>query len=127
MAGLTVLTGLHTKYPLRYTSIQSSGFSSPKTVQLGHYPKGPTLTVECCQFRATDIIQTSVLRKNRYGCHSMLIPAWCLKNPIIDISSYLQENVPLSMAEACARQHPQLSPFFRLARDYKDVSNLSDL
>jgi hypothetical protein len=57
----------------------------------------------------------------------MLTPAWCLKNPIIDISAYLQECVTFSMAEACARQHPQLSPFFRLARDYNDVGNLSDL
>jgi hypothetical protein len=127
IAGLTILTGSDTKYSFRYTSIQSSGFSPPKTVQLGHYPNGPTVTVECCRFHATEIIQTSVLRKNRYGCYSMITPAWCLKNPLIDISSYLQECVEFSMAEACARQHPQLSPLFKLARAYNDVSNLSDL
>jgi hypothetical protein len=56
IARLTILTGLNTKYSLRYTSIQSSSFSPLKTVQLRHYPNSPTLTVECCQFHATEII-----------------------------------------------------------------------
>jgi hypothetical protein len=97
--------------------------------QLGHFPNGPTLDVECCQFRVTDktsIAQTSVLRKNQSGWCWMPTTAYCLRNQQIDISPYLQECVGYSIDEACGRPFP-ISFFFEQARRYKDVSNLLDL
>lgn len=97
--------------------------------QLGHYPNGPTLDVECCQFPVnpkTDIAKYSVVRKSRSGWCWMSTPAYCLTNHKIDISLYLQECVGFSMDEACARRYP-ISFVFKQMRVYKDVSNLSDL
>jgi hypothetical protein len=96
--------------------------------QLGHYPNGPTLDVECCQFLVTEtnIAQTSVLWKNRSGWCELPTTPYRLRNPEIDISLYLQKCVPFSIDEACGRRYP-ISFFFKQARLYEDVSNPLDL
>jgi hypothetical protein len=100
ITGLKVLIGSNKTYETRLTSVRL-GVSSPlKTAQLGHYYNGPTLVVECCEFLA-DEIQILVLRKNRSGCHWMPTTPYCLTNPEIDISSYLQECVGFAIYEEC--------------------------
>ena len=110
---LTILTGLNEKYKLRFTCVQSSVLSSPRMAQFGHYPNGPTLNVECCEFLPTDITQISVVRKNLSGWNWMFTTAYCMTNPQIDISPYLQKFSIFSMDEASRRPRYPTSFFFR--------------
>lgn len=111
-------------YEILFTNVRSSGSSSPTTVDLRHYPNGPTLKVECYEFLAAHQNQTRVLQQNSSGWHPADTTAYCLTNTKVDISSYVQGCVEFALSEACARRHP-VAFFFHLAQFYKDVSNLS--
>jgi hypothetical protein len=111
-------------YEILFTVVRSSGSSSRTTVDLRHYPDGPTLNVECNEFLATHQNQTRVLHQNSSGWHPAETTAYCLTNTKVDISSYVQGCVKFSLSEACALRRPTAF-FFRLALLYKDVSNLS--
>ena len=111
IAQLTLSIGSNETYEILSTSVRSSVSSSQKTAQLGHYPNGPTLNVECCEFLA-DEIQILVLWKNRSGCHWMPTTPYCLTNPEIDISSYIQECVGFAIDEECRDQQRPVSFFF---------------
>jgi hypothetical protein len=113
-------------YEIQFTLVRSSDSSFRRTAELEHYPDGPPLLVDCCEFRPTEHYQTEALRKNSSGWHAAKTTAFCLINPSIDISLYVQKCIRYSIAEACKRQDI-VSPFFKLARSYRNVSTLSDL
>ena len=111
-------------YEILFTIVRSSGSSSRTTVDLRHYPDGPTLNVECYEFLATHQNQTRVLQQNSLGWHPADTTAYCLTNIKVDISLYIQGCVKFALREACALRH-SVTFFFRLAQFYKDVSYLS--
>ena len=115
-------TGKDEVYEILFTAVQWSG-SSSQTVKLRHYPNGPILNVECCKFLATNKNQVHVLQQNSSGWHAQETTAYCLTNTKMDISSYVQDCVHLSLNEACRRRHP-VAFFFQLAKLYRTVSNL---
>ena len=119
-----ISAGKNETYEILFTNVRSSGSSSRTIVGLRQYPDGPTLDVECYEFLATHQYQTRVLQQNSSGWHSAETTAYCLTNTKFDISSYVQGCVEFALSESCALRHP-VTFFFRLARLYKGVSNLS--
>jgi hypothetical protein len=92
---------------------------------LRHYPNGPLLKVECCEFLPEREDQIRVLRKNSSGGHSIKTTAYCLADMKFDISSYVRGYVKIAIADAC-RQGPVSIPF-KLATVFAHVSNLPAL
>lgn len=119
-----ISAGKNETYEILFTTVRSSGSSSRTTVGLRQYPDGPTLDVECYEFLATHQNQTRVLQQNSSGWPPAETTAYCLTNTKVDISSYVQGCVKFALSEACALRY-SVTFFFRLARLYKDVSNLS--
>jgi len=118
-------TGKDETYEILFTAVQCSGLSY-QTVELHHYLNGPTLNVECCKFLVTNRNQVHVLQQNSSGWHAQETTAYCLTNTKMNITSYVQDCVDLSLNEACRRRHP-VAVFFWLARLCRQVSNLSVL
>lgn len=118
-------TGKDETYEILFTAVRCSELSS-QTVELRHYPNGPTLNVECCKFLATNKNQVHVLQQNSSGWHTQETTAYCLTNTKMNITSYVQDCVHLSLNESCRRRHP-VAIFFRLAQLCRQVSNLSVL
>ena len=107
-------------YEMLFTTVPWSEPSS-QTVQLRHYPNGPTLKVECCKFLANRKHHVHVLQQNSSGWYPQATTPYCLTNTAMDISSYVQDCIHFSLDEACRRQTP-VAFFFQLARQYKEVS-----
>ena len=116
-------TGKNETYEILFTGVTQTGLHDRTIVQLQHYPDGPILTVECCQFTPTQKHQFHALKKNSSGWHSTKTTAYCLVNTRIDVSSYVKESVKFALDEACQSQHP-VHLFFKLAQFYREVSIL---
>jgi hypothetical protein len=112
--------GLNDLYERQFTLV-SSDSTSERTAELKHYPDGPFLLVDCCEFRKTKYYQTRALRKNSSGWHAVKTTAFCLMDPEIDISRYNRDCTRYAIREACERGDI-VSPFFKLACSYSDVS-----
>jgi hypothetical protein len=112
--------GLNELYERQFTLV-SSDSTSKRTAELKHYPGGPVLLVDCCEFRETKYYQTRALRKNSSGWHAVKTTAFCLMDPEIDISGYNRDCTRYAIREACERRDI-VSPFFKLACSYSDVS-----
>lgn len=115
-----VSAGEDKTYEILFTSVPWPE-SSSQTVELRHYPNGPTLNVECCKFLATHKNHVHVLQQSSSGWHPQETTAYCLTNIGMEISSYVQDCVRFSLNEACTRRHPAAF-FFQLAQLYRKVS-----
>lgn len=113
--------GLDELYERQFTLVTSSDSTSKRTVELKHYPDGPFLLVDCCEFRDTEYYQTRALRKNASGWHAVKTTAFCLMDAEMDISKYNQACTSYAIDEACKRGDV-VSPFFSLALSYVNVS-----
>ena len=126
IAGLTNSLGLDEMYERQFTLVVSSDSTSQRTAELKHYPDGPFLLVNCRKFRPTEHYQTRALRKDSSGWHAVKTTPFCLMNAEMDISGYVRDCTRCAIDEACKRGDI-VSPFFILARTYRNVSTLSAL
>jgi hypothetical protein len=123
---LTITLGKDPMYEKLFTTVQSRNWNSQRTVELRHYPEGPSLKVDCCDFDPTDHFQWHALRKDSSGWHEVETTSFRLLNPITDISAYVRQCMKYAIYEA-VNAGDIASFFFKQACKYSDVSNFSPL
>ena len=126
IAGLISRIGKNWEYETAFTIVLPHCSESSKMARLSHYPNGPALDVECCEFFATNENQIRVVRKTSSGWHWLKTSAYCLTEPSVDISSYVQDCVPFAIEETCRGQEV-VGFFFNLSRSFQDVRSLLEV
>lgn len=112
--------GKNETYELLFIVVRSIEPGPSIRIGLQHYPDRSTVHVECHRFISTHHNQTCVLHQNSSGWHHVSTTPYCVKNPYVDMISYVQECVGNVVGEVCARTD-SVGFFFQLARLYKDV------
>jgi hypothetical protein len=118
-AVMLISSGRNETYEVLFTSVMGS-LSLPVNVCLQHYADGPLLWIQCSQFTPTNKNQVNVLRQDQSGWHCTETTAYCLKGAQVDIVSYIQQCMHLSLHEACHSRNP-ISFFFKATGPYTNV------
>lgn len=88
--------------------------------EFGHYARGPRLNAMCCKFKTPYEHQIKALKKDASGWHSMDTSAYCLQNPKVDITKYIDGCIPYVLDEVCNDKSP-VEGFFRILRVHQEV------
>jgi hypothetical protein len=112
--------GSNESYKSLFVDIRSNWIGGTKTVQLCHYPDGPTITVTSREFVPDAKHQFHVSKLDVRGWHTVMTTAYGVFEKV-DIASYVKKCVDFAVREGCRDR--RTAAFFVIANQFRDARN----